>query len=131
MISFETPKSILETVTMIEALATEMMRPAARYYDDHEHETPWDYINFMQAALRAAGGLTMAPSPSTSDGATRENYQRLAHFIEALSWGDAGLYLCTPRGGLGAAAVSATGTPEQKGRFLERFNGEKPVFSSM
>ena len=131
MISFETPKSILETVTMIETVATEMMRPAARYYDEHEHETPWDYINFMHQALQATGGLTMAPSPSTEDGTPRQDYQRLAHYVEALSWGDAGLYLCTPRGGLGAAAVSATGTPEQKARFLERFNGEKPVFSSM
>ena len=131
MISFETPKSILETVTMIETVATEMMRPAARYYDEHEHETPWDYINFMHQALQATGGLTMAPGPSTKDGTPRQDYQRLAHYVEALSWGDAGLYLCTPRGGLGAAAVSATGTPEQKARFLERFNGEKPVFSSM
>ncbi len=131
MISFETPESILETVTMIEAVATEMMRPVARYYDEHEHESPWDYINFMHAALRAAGGLTMAPSPSIEEGTSREDYQRLAHYIEALSWGDAGLYLCTPRGGLGAAAVSATGTPEQVARFLERFNGEQPVFSSM
>lgn len=131
MISFETPKSILETVTMIEAVATEMMRPAARYFDEHEHESPWEYINFMHAALKAAGGLTMAPSPSTEDGTPRQDYQRLAHYIEALSWGDAGLYLCTPRGGLGAAAVSATGTPEQKTRFLERFNGDKPIFSSM
>src|SRR3990172_12728790 len=129
MISFETPKSILETVTMIESVATEMMRPAARYYD--EHESPWEYINFMHAALKAAGGLTMAPSPSTEDGTPRQDYQRLAHDIEALSWGDAGLYLCTPRGGLGAAAVSATGTPEQKSRFLDRFNGDKPIFSSM
>lgn len=131
MISFETPEPILETVTMIKAVATEMMRPAARYYDEHEHESPWDYINFMHAALRAAGGLTMAPSPSIEEGTPRQDYQRLAHYIEALSWGDAGLYLCTPRGGLGAAAVSATGTPEQKARFLERFNGEQPVFSSM
>jgi len=131
MISFETPKSILETVTMIESVATEMMRPAARYYDEHEHESPWDYINFMHQALRAAGGLTMAPSPSSKEGSPRQDYQRLAHYVEALSWGDAGLYLCTPRGGLGAAAVSATGTPEQKARLLERFNGEQPVFSAM
>ena len=131
MISFEIPEAIVDTVTMIEAVATEMMRPAARYYDEHEHESPWDYINFMHEALRAAGGLTMAPSPSSKDGTPRQDYQRLAHYIEALSWGDAGLYLCTPRGGLGAAAVSATGTPEQKARFLERFNGEQPVFSSM
>jgi acyl-CoA dehydrogenase len=58
-------------------------------------------------------------------------YQILANMIEVLSWGDAGLYLCTPGGGLGAAAVEATGTPDQKSRFLARFKEEKPVFAAM
>lgn len=131
MISFDVPESIRQTVTMIDSVATEMMRPAARYFDDHEHEIPWDYINFMHDVLRAAGGMTMAPSQSAEDGKARENYQRLAHYVEALSWGDAGLYLCTPRGGLGAAAVAAAGTPEQIARFLARFQDDKPVFSAM
>jgi acyl-CoA dehydrogenase len=48
-----------------------------------------------------------------------------------LSWGDVGMYLVTPGGGLGAAAVEATGTPEQKARFLARFRGEKPTFAAM
>jgi acyl-CoA dehydrogenase len=51
--------------------------------------------------------------------------------VEMLSWGDAGMYLITPGGLLGSAAVSATGTPEQKERFLKRFRGEKPVFDAM
>ncbi|MDH5508380.1 MAG: acyl-CoA dehydrogenase family protein, partial [Anaerolineae bacterium] len=61
----------------------------------------------------------------------REGYQVMAHTIEMLSWGDAGLYLCTPRGGLGSAAVEAAGTPEQKKRFLTKLNGEKAIFTSM
>jgi acyl-CoA dehydrogenase len=48
-----------------------------------------------------------------------------------LSWGDAGMYLCTPRGGLGAAAVDAAGTMEQKRKFLSRLNDDKPVFAAM
>jgi acyl-CoA dehydrogenase len=51
--------------------------------------------------------------------------------IETLSWGDAGMYLCTPGGGLGAAAVEAAGNAEQKERFLKRFAGEKPVLACM
>jgi acyl-CoA dehydrogenase len=51
--------------------------------------------------------------------------------IETLSWGDAGLYLCTPGGGLGAAAVEATGTVDQREKFLKRFAGEKPVLACM
>jgi acyl-CoA dehydrogenase len=51
--------------------------------------------------------------------------------IEILSWGDAGMYLCTPGGGLGAAAVEATGTPEQKAKFLARFQEKEPTFAAM
>lgn len=133
MISFETPESIQGTVNMIEAVATEMMRPKARYYDEHEHQIPWEYINFMHEALQAAGGMSMAPRQDAEDGdgKPRLDYQQMAHYIEMLSWGDAGLYLCTPRGGLGAAAVAAAGTPEQKAKFLDRFKNDKPVFSAM
>jgi acyl-CoA dehydrogenase len=55
----------------------------------------------------------------------------LAFMLEILSWGDVGMYLVTPGGGLGAAAVEATGTPEQKARFLARFKDEKPAFGAM
>jgi acyl-CoA dehydrogenase len=45
----------------------------------------------------------------------------LVHMIEMLSWGDAGIYLCIPGGGLGGAAVQAVGTAEQIERFLTRY----------
>ncbi|RIK25508.1 MAG: acyl-CoA dehydrogenase, partial [Anaerolineae bacterium] len=51
--------------------------------------------------------------------------------IEMLAWGDVGFYLVTPGGGLGAAAVQAAGTPEQKAKFLARFMGEKPTLGAM
>jgi acyl-CoA dehydrogenase len=41
------------------------------------------------------------------------------------------MWLCTPGGGLGGAAVNATGTQEQKERFLSRMLGDKPVFDAM
>ncbi|MCH8877336.1 MAG: acyl-CoA dehydrogenase family protein [Chloroflexi bacterium] len=142
MISFEIPESIEQTVSMIESVATEMMRPQARYYDDHEHEIPWDYINFMHDALQSAGAeVNIAPASSQDDdqeaggepsvGMPSTGYLGMAHYVEMLSWGDAGLYLCTPQGGLGAAAVSAAGTPEQVSKFLERFKGDRAVFSAM
>jgi acyl-CoA dehydrogenase len=132
MIEFEKPDPIKKTVTMVEAVAENMMRTQSRYFDEHEHEIPWEYINFTHEATKAMGGGSLAP---TDDGAAKGRpslaYQRLAFMIEMLSWGDAGMYLCTPGGGLGAAAVEATGTPEQKARFLERFEGDKPVFAAM
>ena len=41
------------------------------------------------------------------------------------------MYLVTPGGGLGAAAVMAAGSPEQKAKFLARFNEQKPTFAAM
>lgn len=134
MISFEIPEKIKQTITMIETVAENMMRPVSRYFDEHEHEIPWDYINFMHEAMRALGAGSMAPSKG--DGKEERkgpsiDYQRLAFTAEILSWGDAAMYLCTPAGMLGAAAVQATGTLEQKKHFLARFSGDKPIFDAM
>jgi acyl-CoA dehydrogenase len=41
------------------------------------------------------------------------------------------MYLCLPAGGLGAAAVEAAGTAEQKKKFLPRLYGDKPTFTAM
>jgi acyl-CoA dehydrogenase len=132
MIEFSTPDSIKKTVTMVEAVAENLMRPASRYFDDHEHEVPWEYINFTHEAMKALGGASLTPADDDpKSGRPGLAYQRLAHMIEALSWGDAGMYLCTPGGGLGAAAVEATGTRQQEERFLKRFRGDKPVFAAM
>jgi acyl-CoA dehydrogenase len=130
MIDFSMPEKISQIRNVLETVAVNMMRPVSRYYDEHEHEIPWDYITFMHTASRAMGGSSMAPEGGKKEG-PRLGYQRLAHMVEMLSWGDVGMYLCTPGGMLGAAAVSATGTPEQKERFLKRFTGEEPVFDAM
>jgi len=127
MISFQVPPAIRQVAAAVERAARELMRPAARHFDEHENEVPWDYIPRMQQVLRSFGGLPVAPPPG-GDGL---HYQRLAHIYEMLAWGDAGLYLCAPRGGLGAAAVAAAGTPQQQEQFLARFRGEQPVFSAM
>ncbi len=135
MIDFEIPKPIEQLNTALKTVAENMMRPVSRYYDEHEHEVPWDYINFMHMAMRATGAGSLAPSEKKDGGEKKERppigYQSLAFMLEQLSWGDVGMYLVTPGGGLGAAAVEATGTPEQKQRFLARFKGDKPVFAAM
>jgi acyl-CoA dehydrogenase len=130
MIDFEIPEKIAGTRLVVETVAVNMMRPVSRYFDEHEHEIPWDYINFMHTATKAMGGTSMAASEGRKEG-PRFGFQRLAIMVEMLSWGDAGIYLDTPGGMLGSAAVSATGTPEQKERFLTRFRGDKPVFDAM
>jgi len=131
MISFEMPESISKTTVMMQSVAENMMRPVSRRFDEEEHEIPWDYINFMHEAMKAMGAGSLRPDGDGRKEGPRLGYQRLAVMIECLSWGDAGLYLCTPGGGLGAAAVEATGTPEQKARFLKRFSGDKPILACM
>lgn len=138
MIDFEAPKPIANQSLALHTVAENMMRPVSRYFDEHEHEIPWDYINFMHMAMRATGAGSLAPKERKKKEGEEEKekrppigYQSLAFMLETLSWGDVGLYLDTPGGGLGAAAVEAAGSPEQKQRFLARFAGEKPVFGAM
>jgi acyl-CoA dehydrogenase len=113
------------------------MRPVSRHFDEKEGEVPWDYINFMHATTRALGAGSLRPGgvAPNEDGESKpktgQGYQILANMIEVLSWGDAGLYLCTPGGGLGGAAIEATGTAEQKKRFLSRFREDEPSFAAM
>ena len=131
MISFEMPESIRKNVVLMQTVAENMMRPVARYFDEHEHEIPWDYINFMHEAMRQMGGTPTAPQESEKKEGPRLGFQRLAFIYEMLSWGDSGLFLCTPGGGLGLAAVQAAGTPEQKKRFLSLHSRDKPTFDAM
>jgi len=137
MIEFEAPKPIAQQSFVLKTVAENMMRPVSRYFDEHEHEIPWDYINFMHMAMKATGAGSLAPkdAPPKKDAEGKERprigYQMLAFMLEMLSWGDVGIYLCTPGGGLGAAAVQANGTPEQNVKFLTRFGEEKPAFGAM
>jgi acyl-CoA dehydrogenase len=99
---------------------------------------PYSYIEFMHAAMKATGAGSLAPRDEMRKEVDPNKpkrppigYQMLAHMLEMLAWGDVGMYLDTPGGGLGAAAVEAAATPEQKQKFLARFGGEKPTFAAM
>jgi acyl-CoA dehydrogenase len=135
MIDFELPTTIDRQVQMLTMLGEQVMRPVARYYDEHEGERPWDYINMIWPTIRTQGGRSPVPL-SEQEGPNGEPKLRIGnlmmvHTFEALSWGDAGLYLSTPGGALGGAAIMATGTPEQKERFLKRFTEGEPKWGAM
>ena len=136
-IEFEAPKPIVQTQFLLKTVADEMMRPKSRYFDEHEHEIPWDYMEFMHTAMKAMGAGSLTPKKEDGNGNDGNEkrppigYQVLAAQIEMLSWGDVGMYLITPGGGLGAAAVQAAGTPEQRAKFLSRFSEEKPTVGAM
>jgi acyl-CoA dehydrogenase len=146
-IEFETPKPVENARFLLQTVADNMMRPVSREMDENEHQIPFSYVEFMHTAMKAMGGgmggsLTAeeAPRPKSGEGAGGEGgkpkrpsigYQILANQLEMLSWGDVGMYLITPGGGLGSAAVQAAGSPEQKAKFLARFGEDKPTFAAM
>ena len=88
MISFEKSEKFAQMDTMLETVAENMMRPVARYFDEQEHEIPWDYINFMHEAMRAMGmGSRLVPDKKEQEEAKKKKrpsvaYQRMAHMIE-------------------------------------------------
>lgn len=136
-IEFESPKPINNMRYMLQTVADNMMRPVSREMDENEHAIPYGYIEFMHTAMRSTGAGSLAPQEKKKEEDPNKPkhspiaYQSLASMLEMLSWGDVGMYLITPGGGLGAAAVQAAGTPEQKAKFLARFADEKPTFAAM
>jgi acyl-CoA dehydrogenase len=136
-IEFETPKPIAQQQYVLQTVAENMMRSVSREMDENEHAIPYGYIEFMHAAMKATGAGSLAPKGEKKEEDPNKpkrppiGYQMLAHMLEMLSWGDVGMYLVTPGGGLGAAAVEAAASPEQKQKFLARFAEEKPTFAAM
>jgi acyl-CoA dehydrogenase len=137
-IEFENPKPVENARFLLQTVADNMMRPVSREMDENEHAIPFSYIEFMHSAMRAMGGSGggLVPSEEKPEDPNKPKrasvgYQVLANQIEMLSWGDVGMYLVMPGGGLGAAAVQAAGSPEQRKKFLARFAGEKPTFAAM
>jgi acyl-CoA dehydrogenase len=99
------------------AMAVEQMRPISRKYDEDEHALPTEWVDWYWNVGRRGGPHVSGPG----DGMVQVCMQ-----AEALCWGDAGLYLRMPFAGLGGSAVAATGTKEQKQRFLSVFQGDGP-----
>jgi acyl-CoA dehydrogenase len=134
MINFSVPEKITNELQMAKMVAEQVMRAKSRYYDEHEHERPWEYINIMWPVLREQNRRQMEKS-TNGKGPKPEGpgiaILRLVMLVETLSWGDAGQYLCTPDPALGGAAIQAVGTTEQKVRFLSRFTEGDPKWGAM
>lgn len=137
MISFEMPERIKNELQMAEMVARQVMRPNSRRYDEHEHERPVEYVNMMWQVLREQNKRRYEKMLSAGNGSRPEregpnwSIVRLIALVETLSWGDAGMYLCTPDPLLGGAAIEAVGTKEQKVRFLKKFGEGDPKWGAM
>lgn len=135
MISFEMPEKIQNELQMAQMVAQQVMRATSRKYDELEHERPQEYINVMWQVLRDQNKRRFERMMDDGERPAREgpnwSIVRLIAMVEMLSWGDAGMYLCTPDPLLGGAAVEAVGTREQKIRFLKKFGEGEPKWGAM
>ncbi len=136
MIDFEPPKPIQQISYAVKTVAENMMRPVSRKYDENEHDIPSDYIEFMHSATKLLGASSSLAPKDNENAEENEKrppiaFQRLAIMVEMLAWGDAGIYLCTPGGMLGSAAIASGGTKEQKEHYLSRFKGDRPIFDAI
>lgn len=127
MIDFEQPEAVKEQVARTRNIAVEFMRPISRYYDEHEYEQPWSYVNVMWNE-QLEGGLRSSRKPA--DESLPRNMIAM-HVSEMMAWGDAALGMVTPGPALAGAAIGAVSTPEQKERFLNRYTSGKPKWGAM
>jgi len=121
MINLELAAQHQETYDNLMQVAEHMMRPYSRKYDKEEHSYPRE---MEEVAKLLAGNRDsragQEKSDKAQDGAPQikngANLMAVTAY-EALCWGDAGLMLAMPGRGLGNAAISAVGTPEQVAKY--------------
>lgn len=131
MIDFEMSQQIENARQMIHMMADQTMRPISREYDEREHAEPTEWHEMMWSVSRGSEVTFGGGKSDKKEKGPSERHLTSAVTIEELSWGDAGLYLSIPNSGLGGAAVAAAGTPEQRKRFLARFQEGKPKWAAM
>ena len=118
MINLELAKKHQETLDQTMMLSEHMIRPYSRKYDKEEHTYPkeMEQVAELLGAARSdamSGKKEEAPADAVINGGNMGACVGLF----GLCWGDTGLFLGMPGSGLGNAAISAVGTPEQVARY--------------
>jgi acyl-CoA dehydrogenase len=116
--------------SFLHTFAKNAMRPASIIADANEHEKPWDAINALHTLQ--SGGMGYGANKK-SESVDRVESKALTSIIRAeeLSWGAASVLLSRPGPGLGGAAILASGTPEQKEKWLTRYDDGTVRFGAM
>jgi len=126
MINFKESEMEKQVKDLIHGMANDIMRPIARYYDEHEHQKPTELEPFR--VIMQSGG--MGSGRKKKSGEKKEIKQtddKIGGNVmgivgaEELAWGDVGLMLAMPGGGLGNAAIGAVATDEQYERFGKKY----------
>jgi acyl-CoA dehydrogenase len=120
MIQLEISAKHQETYNNARLLAEHMMRPYSRKYDREEHTYPKEMEEAAKLLGRGRDSATGSDAGSTErDPGAVVNGGNMGAVIglQALAWGDLGLFLGMPGSGLGNAAINAVGTPEQRKKY--------------
>jgi acyl-CoA dehydrogenase len=126
MISFENSKWIEKQKQYTEFIAREHIRPDARYYDNHEHEFPWDFAKLIWDTARHKID-SLKPDAIVPE----ERFMLQIHVNEMMSWGDLGYYMCLPWPALGGTFIRVVGTKKQKELVKEKFKNANPTWICM
>ena len=120
MINLELSEAHQEIYRGLLQVSEHMIRPYSRKYDREEHTYPKEMEEVAKILGEArSGGSGKKKSRDESTAVVNGSNLSAVTGLEALCWGDAGLFLGMPGSGLGNAAISAVGTAEQ----VEKYGG--------
>jgi len=130
MINLELSEAHEGAEKFLHDVALKLFRPISRKYDKQEHDVPVELAPLDRrpaaaaalAKAKAAGEVGAGAKPEKKERKKPETVQNGNNMGSVISvmqmcWGDVGLMLSVPGGGLGNAAIAAVATPEQKERF--------------
>lgn len=121
MINLEIPGKLQNVQNMARMLAVQVFRPITRKYDKAEHEKPvelYPIAEMLRSQMRGGEKKAGGEPSATTTMATKNGQNMMAVLGTAeMSWGDVAMGVATPGIGLGNAAISAVGTPEQQEQY--------------
>ncbi len=127
MIDLEFSDKLQNVQKSIYGVASGMLRPISRKYDEAEHEYPKELDVFRGMGDMMGGGKKKSGDDKGGDKKKKKEQTDAGTNIstvisvEEMCWGDCGLMLTVPGVGLGNAAISAVATPEQMERFGKKW----------
>src|SRR5918992_68324 len=130
-IDFELDETLVVVRDFVHEFAKQTLRPLARQADE-KGVLPKETINQLG---ELAGNRASIMPEERADSAVNKPIGSMIAVIgsEELAWGDPAVLLNIPGPGLAAPPIVASGTPEQKKRFLEDVFGadDEPKFGAL
>jgi acyl-CoA dehydrogenase len=129
MINIELDEKMVKLQGNLKGLATSVIRPISRKYDEAEHEYPKELDLFRNIPVISKPGKktgqkdTAAKSKSKKGQGEKRSSKNMMLILstEAMCWGDAALLLSLPNAGLGNAALMAVANEDQISRFGDKW----------